>query len=136
MTMFSNTFESVSSKRSTRGIAALIAGSALVLLVGCASKGPPPVAEMATARAALTQAESAGALQAAPVEILAARDKFSKAEAAVREEKYEQARLLAAQAEVDAEVAEKKTRTVKAQAAATEMVRSNELLRKELERRR
>ncbi len=136
MTMSTKNTDSSLRKRTTRIVPTLVAGAALVLLVGCASKGAPPVGEMATARAALSQAESAGALQAAPVEMLAARDKFSKAEAAVREENFEQARLLAAQAEVDAEVAEKKARTVKAQAAAAEMARSNELLRKELERRR
>ncbi len=119
-----------------RGIATTLAlGASAVLLVACASKGVPPVAEMATARASLSQAESAGAQQSAPVELLAARDKLSRAEAAMREEKFEQARRLAMQAEVDAEVAEKKSRTVKVQAAAAELERSNEMLRKELERK-
>ncbi len=113
----------------------LALGAAAVLLTACASKGVPPVAEMATARASLSQAESAGAQQSAPVELLAARDKLAKAEAAMREEKFEDARRLAMQAEVDSEVAEKKSRTVKAQAAAAELARSNEMLRKELERK-
>lgn len=112
----------------------LIAGLAL-LLGACASPGTPPVGELATARASIAQAESAGALEAAPIELLAARDKLGKAEAAVREERFDLARRLAAHAEADAEVAERKTRAIKAQTAAAELARSNELLRKELERR-
>lgn len=107
-----------------------------VLLAGCAGPGQPPTAEMATAQASIAQAETAGAVQQAPVELLSARDKFGRAQAAVREERYEQARRLAAQAEVDAELAERKARAVKAQAAAQELARSNDLLRQEIERNR
>jgi hypothetical protein len=112
--------------------------AALSLAAGlgaCASKGVAPVAELATARASISQAESAGALDAAPVELLTARDKLGKAEAAAREERFTDARRLAAQAEADAEVAERKARAVKAQAAATALANSNELLRKEIERK-
>ncbi len=105
------------------------------LMSACAGSGAPPVSEMATARASITQAESADAMNSAPVELLAARDKLGKAEAAVREEQYEQARRLAAQAEVQAEVAERKARAAKAQLAAAELARSNDLLSKELARK-
>lgn len=118
-----------------RNLAALSVVAVLALLAACASPGKPPVAEMATARASISQAESAGALVSAPVELLSARDKLGRAEAAVREEKYEQARRLAAQAEVEADVAERKSRAVKAETAATELARSNDMLRKELERK-
>ena len=107
----------------------------LIALAGCASKGEPPVAQLATARASITQAESAGALQSAPVEILAARDKLGRAEAAVREERFADARRLAEQAEVDAELAERKTRAAKSAAAVEELARGNAALEKELERR-
>jgi len=107
----------------------------VVLLGACASKGVAPVAELATARASIAQAESAGATQSAPVELLAARDKLSRAEAAVRDEQFEQGRRLATLAEADAELAERKSRVAKAQSAATELQRSNDLLRKELERK-
>lgn len=105
------------------------------LLGACASKGATPVAELATARASIAQAESAGARDAAPVDLLAARDKFGRAEAATRAERFGEARRLAAQAEADAEVAERKARAIKAQAAATELARSNELLRAEIGRK-
>ena len=106
-----------------------------VVLGACASKGVAPVAELATARASIAQAESAGAREAAPVEFLAARDTLAKAETAAREERFSDARRLAARAEVDGEVAERKARAVKAQPAATELARSNELLRKEIARK-
>ncbi len=113
---------------------AVITG-AFIVLAGCASKGEAPVAQLATARASITQAESAGALQSAPVEILAARDKLGRAEAAVREERYAEARRLAEEAEADAELAERKTQAAKSAAAAEELARGNAALEKELERR-
>lgn len=114
----------------------MTAALSLVALLGaCASKGISPVAELTTARASIAQAESAGALDAAPVELLAARDKLGKAEASARAERFDEARRLAARAEADAELAERKARAVKAQAAATELARSNDLLRAEIERK-
>ena len=115
---------------------AVISALSLVALLGaCASKGTAPVAEMATARASIAQAESAGALDTAPVELLAARDKFAKAEAAASADRFGEARRLAARAEADAELAERKARAVKAQAAASELASSNDLLRAEIERK-
>ena len=111
------------------------AGGALALLLAaCAGPGIPPVAEMTAARASIAQAEGAGAMEGAPLELLSARDKLRKAEVAVREERFDPARRLAAQAEADAEVAERKTRAIKAQAAAAELARSDALLRNEVER--
>ncbi|MDQ2778746.1 MAG: DUF4398 domain-containing protein [Pseudomonadota bacterium] len=124
------------SRRLTRLAASLTAAGSIVVLAACASPGPPPTSEMATARATIAQAESAGASQSAPVELLAARDHVSKAEAAVRVEKYEDARRLAVQAEADAEVAVSKARAKKAEMAAAEMSRSNDLLRQEIARKR
>lgn len=120
---------------STR-LAAMGAAVSFTLLLGaCATPGKPPVAELATARASIAQAESAGATEAAPVELLAAREKFGKAEAAVREERFAEARWLAEAAEADAEVAERKARVHKAEAAAAALARSNEALRMEAARK-
>ncbi len=118
-----------------RRLAFLAATASALLLAGCASKGAPPVAQLATARASITQAESAGALQLAPVEILAARDKMGRAEAAVREEQYAEARRLAEQAEADAELAERKSRAARSAAAVEELARGNAALEKELARK-
>ena len=109
-------------------VAALLAG-------GCASKGMAPVSQLATSRVAVTEAEAAGAREYAALDLLSARDKLNKAEAASREEKYEQARRLAEEAEVDARLAESKARTAKSQRAAAEVQDSINALRRELERK-
>lgn len=118
----------------TRGrfAAALIVAA---LLGGCASAGVSPVAQLATAGASIAKAESANAQEAAPLEMLAARDKLLKAEAAVREERFSEARRLAEQAQADADLAELKSRAAKAQAVAAELARGNEQLRREAERK-
>jgi hypothetical protein len=102
---------------------------AALLLAACAAVEVLPAAEIAAAQAAITQADSAGAQRAAPVELLAAREKLEKADAAVREERFGDARRLAEAAEADAMLADRKARAAKAQSAADELVRSNELLR-------
>jgi hypothetical protein len=107
----------------------------LGLLAACATPGVAPVAELTRARASIAQAESAGAADKAPVELLAAREKLGQAEAAAREERFVTARRLSELAEADAELAERKARAVKAQAAATELARGNDMLRQELERK-
>ncbi|MDQ6684882.1 MAG: DUF4398 domain-containing protein [Pseudomonadota bacterium] len=82
----------------------------------------------------MAQAESTGARTAAPVEIARAQEKLAKAEAAMREEHFLVARRLSEEAQVDAELADRKARAAKAQTAATELARSNALLREELDR--
>jgi len=114
---------------------AVAAVSAALLLGACATRmNSPPVEEMTTARAAITQAEAAGAGQLAPVELLAARDKLVKADAAIREEKYDQARRLAEQAAADAQLAERKARADRARMTAAELERSNAALQREVDR--
>ncbi|MBP6251556.1 MAG: DUF4398 domain-containing protein [Rubrivivax sp.] len=108
----------------------------MAVLTACASTGTPPVAELSRARTLISQAESAGALRSAPVELMAARDKLGRAEAAVREERYALARQLAEAAEADALLAERRTRAEKAQSAVAELERGNATLRQEIERRR
>lgn len=109
--------------------------ASILLLGGCASKGMAPVAELATARASIAQAESAGAVQLAPVELLAARDKLGRAEAATREDRFGDGRRLAEQAQVDAEVAERKARAANAARAAEELRRANATLERETARK-
>lgn len=120
------------SRRHRRLGAAVLAMSAAFFLGGCATKGVAPVAEMATARSSITQAEAAGAGSLAPVELLAARDKLVRAQAAVATEQFSQARRLAEEASVDAELAERKARAERSRKAATELQRSNAVLQKEI----
>ncbi len=120
--------------RRSLALAALLSS---LLLGACASnKGMPPVAELANARASISQAESAGATQLAPVDLLAARDKLGRAEAAAREENYIQARRLAESAAADAELAERTARLGKAQEAAQELQRANAALERETKLRK
>lgn len=121
---------------SKRRLSALAVLSSALLVGACASKGVNPVAELTTARASISQAESAGAVQLAPVELLSARDKLSKADAAARDERFGESRHLAEQAAVDAEVAERKSRAVKAARTAEELARSNAALEQEAMRTR
>lgn len=118
-----------------RRLSALALVASVMLLGACASKGENPVGQLATARASITQAESAGAVQLAPVELLAARGKMSKAEAASRDERYTEARRMAEEAAVDADVAERKARAVKSARAAEELNRANSALQQEATRK-
>lgn len=119
-----------------RGLAVAGLLGTMLLLGACATTDTvAPAAQLAAARAAIAEAESAGALNSAPVELLAAREKLGKAEAAVLEERFTAARLLSEQSEADAVLAERKTRAAKARNAAEEMARSNEVLRTEAERK-
>ncbi|AWI79607.1 MAG: hypothetical protein CVU19_06540 [Betaproteobacteria bacterium HGW-Betaproteobacteria-13] len=108
---------------------------AVLFVTGCASKMGPPVAELSSAQSSLSQAESAGARTHAPLELLTAREKLSQAEAAMRSEDFERAKVLAEQAAVDARLAEARARTVRSQRAVTEVQESIETLRGELDRR-
>lgn len=108
----------------------------MLLLGACATTDTvAPTAQLAAASAAIAAAEGAGALNSAPVELFAAREKLGKAEAAVLVEQFTQARLLAEQSEVDAVLAERMSRAAKARIAAEELARSNEVLRSEARRR-
>jgi Domain of unknown function (DUF4398) len=112
--------------------AAALAG--FLLLGACATQGPPPVANLAVAHTSFNQAEAAGAAQYAPVEFATARDKLARADAAMRDERYNDARRLTDEAAADADVAERRTRAIKAEGAAVQLQRSNAVLGNELDR--
>jgi septal ring factor EnvC (AmiA/AmiB activator) len=88
----------------------------LLALAGCAAP-PVPHDALAAAELALDQAEAAGAAEHAQDELASARAKLEAAQAAIRANAHEAARLLAEQAAIDARVAE-----VAARAAQTEAV--------------
>ena len=117
-----------------RRVSAVLAVSSALFLGACASKGVAPTAELSMARASITQAETAGAGELAPVELLAARDKLGRAESAVRAEEFAQARRLSEQATADADLAERKSRAEKASRMAAELGRSNDTLQREIKR--
>ena len=113
-----------------RGIklAALALGSSLVL-AGCAGK--PPTEQYAVTQSAVNSAVSAGGTEYAAVEMKAAQDKFKQAEIAMHDKKYDEAKILAEQAEWDARVAERKAQAMKAQKAVQDARQGVQELREE-----
>jgi hypothetical protein len=114
------------------GLAFAIAGA--FLMAGCAST-PAPVEQMAISRNAIIAAGSAGANEFSPLQFKSAMDKMGGAEHAMTEKKYVQARQLAEQAQVDAQLAEAKARSAKAQQAADALNEGSRVLRQEIDRK-
>lgn len=104
-------------------------------LVGCSSKISPPTQKIALSSAAVNQAEASGAVEYAPVEMRAAREKLAQAQSAMNMEENKRALQLAEQAEVDAQLAEAKARTAKSQKAVSELQESIKTLKMEIERK-
>ncbi|CAG8866121.1 hypothetical protein PS627_01895 [Pseudomonas fluorescens] len=109
-------------------LAALALGSSFVL-AGCA--GNPPTEQYAVTQSAVNSAVSAGGTEFAAVEMKAAQDKFKKAEIAMHDKKYDEAKLLAEQAEWDARVAERKAQAAKADKAVQDARQGVQDLREE-----
>jgi ABC-type uncharacterized transport system auxiliary subunit len=120
--------------RPTRVAAALIAATAVLLLGACAST-PAPTDQMAVSEAAVAQATGAGGAEFAPLELGLARDKLHRAQVAMIAKEYPEARRLAQQAQVDAQLAVTKSRAGKAGRAATELQEGSRVLREELDRK-
>jgi hypothetical protein len=105
------------------------------LLAGCATEDKTnATASIAVANAAVNEAVAADANRFAGGEIQSARRSLSDAGAAMNEKAYERARLLALEAEADANLAQARTSSAKAQTAADELNESTRLLRNELGR--
>ncbi|MCY7261880.1 DUF4398 domain-containing protein [Pseudomonas protegens] len=81
-------------------------------LAACASV-PEPHDQILLSKNAVTRAMSANATQYAPLEMKSAQDKMLLMERAMGERDYLQARTLAEQIEVDANLAERKAQAVK-----------------------
>lgn len=100
---------------------------------GCATT-PPPNEQMALSRAAVSEAQSAGATEFAPVELRSAQQNLEDARTAAQGQNYDTARRFAERAEVDAKVAETTARSTKAQRAVAELRAGIQTLREEIER--
>jgi hypothetical protein len=90
--------------------------AALLLLAGCALVSAPE-AELADARAAVGEAENAGAAELAPAELASAIDRLARAEAYADQRHYDEALFLAEQAKADARLAAVKARAASAESA-------------------
>ena len=106
---------------------------AAVIVGGCAST-PPPTEQMAVSKSAIANAMSAGGSEYAPVEMRIAQEKMDRASRAMAKEDYEIARALAAEAQADARLAEKKAESAKARKAAVVMQEDIRVLREEINR--
>lgn len=109
-------------------------GLAAVLIGGCATT-PAPTEQIAVSKQAVSSAASAGGNEYASADMRAAQDKLNRAIQAMTEKDYEEARLLAEQAEVDAQLAASKAGSAKAQKAAATVVEDSRVLRKEIDRK-
>lgn len=109
---------------------ALVCG--IVAMSGCAGK--PPLEKLSQADLAVQQADKSTASQYAPLELQIAREQLNSAKRAMDTKKYEEARRLADQALVNAQLAEAKAGAEKTRQAAAELRKSIQTLRAELER--
>ena len=107
----------------------LAALGSVLALTGCA--GDPPKTQLAVTNQAITAAESAGAVEFAPIEMQNARNKLTEAQKAENDKKYEDAKRLAEQAEWDARVAERRAHAAKAQRALEDAQKGVQQLRQE-----
>jgi hypothetical protein len=102
----------------------------LLALSGCASD-PAPIEQMHLSEKALLQARAVGATEQLP-EMLAAEQKFARAQKNMPEHDYKRARMLAEQAELDARLAEAQVLTGKSQERLTALNERITRLRKQL----
>jgi NADH:ubiquinone oxidoreductase subunit D len=108
--------------------------ASMAVLVGCGKEIPPPDEQMTLAGAAVAKAESAEAYRHAPVEFSSARAKLNEAQKLVEKEEYVEARRLAEEAEVDANLAFIKSRSATAQEAVAELQKTLRTLQEEMQR--
>ena len=111
----------------------MLALGGIAVLTACASV-PPPTEQMAVSRAAVTDAQGAGAYDFAPVEMRTANEKLTRATTAMNQKDYVTARRLAEQAEVDARLAAATANSAKAQRALDEVQASIRTLQNEISR--
>jgi Domain of unknown function (DUF4398) len=105
----------------------------ILFMVGCASK-VAPVENITSAEMAIMAAQESNASVHAPLELKVAADKLNQAKAAMEQEEFDKAQLLADEATVDAQLAEARSRSEKAKKVAQEMRDNIETLRHEIER--
>lgn len=112
-------------------IHALVAVLACVAGTGCAPT-KPPVDEMAAASRALAAARQAGAEQLATAEFRVASAHLDQARVAERNQDYDVAAQLAAESQVDSELAQARARLAKARGEVERIARENEGMERDL----
>lgn len=94
----------------------LLAGAALLTLVAACATTPPDPSMLNNARDAIAQAEAADAEEYAPIELRYARERLDGAAQALENDRPDDARRLAEQAEIEAQLALARTRAALARA--------------------
>jgi hypothetical protein len=99
---------------------------------GCASEGPIPADDLTKARTVVEQADKGGNAQRyATADLQRAHDELSDAERYSAEKKYNEARVFAQRAEVDADVAVARGNSAEQQKAAQDVAQANDALERE-----
>jgi hypothetical protein len=111
-----------------------IATMGLLLIAGCASVQQPPMAELQAAELAIADAERSSVADYAPAELSEARDKLRAAHSAVQQEKMVQAKRLAEESRVDAELSSARAEAARAKVVNDEMHKSIDTLKHEMQR--
>jgi len=106
----------------------------VLILAGCASTPPAPLANLAAARLAVSNAERGDGDHFAATDMSAARSRLVAADAAVVERKMILAERYADESRADAEVASAKTASAKAMKVNDEMKQSTGTLIEEMKR--
>jgi hypothetical protein len=114
--------------------AAYIGAAAVVLSLAACATLPPPAEQLASARAAIQSAEVSGADKVAPVELTQARERLTAAQLAVSNNDMENARRLADEALVDAQLAQAKASTMRAREGVAQSEAAMRALREETNR--
>lgn len=112
----------------------LLATSSALLSAGCVTTHEIPEAQFATTRAAIEEAQEAGARDVAPVELRTAEQHFETAKRLAEDGEYVAAQQAALKSEADAKLAEARAETAEAQNSVRELQDSLRVLRQELER--
>jgi Skp family chaperone for outer membrane proteins len=112
----------------------VMSGTAVMLTAGCSSTKAPATSSVAVSNAAVANASGAGGAQYAPTEMNAAREKMALANKAMAAKDYKLAKDLANQAQADAQLAQSKANSSKAQLAANALQDDVRILREELNR--
>jgi hypothetical protein len=107
----------------------------LLALTACAPAMQPPTSQMALAESAVDKATASGAYEHSPLELKTAQDKVEMAKTAIRDKKYEEAERLLQQAEIDARLAEAKSRTVQSEKSVETLQQGIDMLREEIQRK-
>ncbi|MCL4485785.1 MAG: DUF4398 domain-containing protein [Nitrospirae bacterium] len=115
-----------------RVASATIALCAAIALSSCSSSGPKPVIALSEAKTAVDQADRAGTRNYAAFDLTMAQDKLKKAEKEMKEGDYKEARYLADEAKVDAQLALAKTLKAKTKEAETQLMQSMHSLKHEI----